>query len=58
MEILIFLTKAKVKVSNYEFVINPQDIVLLDPKERHEIYGPSRLIAIRIPDIEGDKVVC
>jgi quercetin dioxygenase-like cupin family protein len=57
-EILIFLSRTKVKVTNREHVVEYQDVLILEPGERHEIYGPSKLIAIKIPDIEGDKVVC
>jgi len=57
-EILIFLCQGEVKVNGDILNLNPGDIVLLSPREKHEIYGPSRLIAIKIPNLEGDKVIC
>jgi quercetin dioxygenase-like cupin family protein len=60
LEFLVFLTKGTVSDGVRKVEVGPNDIVYLDPGEKHEISAggeEARLIAIRCPNFPDDKVV-
>ena len=58
-EVLLFLTKAKVRVDSEVHSFNPGDIMILPPDSPHEIFAEEeevKLIAVKLPNIVDDKV--
>ncbi len=60
-EVILFLTKAKMRVEKEIYDFEAGDIVILKPKDRHEFIAQDnevRLIAVKLPNIIDDKVEC
>lgn len=60
-EIILFLTKAKMRAEKDIYIFETGDIVILNPKDRHEFIAEDnevRLIAVKLPNIVDDKVEC
>ena len=60
-EIIIFLTKAKVRVEQEIYDFESGDIIILKPGDKHEFIAEEnevKLIAIKLPNIVDDKVKC
>lgn len=60
-EIIMFLTKAKMRVEEKVYDFEPKDIVILKPGDKHEFVAEEcelKLIAIKLPNIVDDKVKC
>ena len=60
-EIILFLTKTKMRVEKDIYDFEPGDIVILKPKDKHEFIAQEnevKLIAVKLPNITDDKVEC
>jgi len=60
-EFIYFLTKGKMRIDNKYYKLDPGDIVILHPGDKHEFIADEdevRIIAIKLPNIINDKVVC
>jgi len=60
-ELILFLTKAKMRVEKQIYDFGPGDMVILKPGDKHEFVAQDneiKLIAIKLPNIVDDKVKC
>lgn len=60
-EIIYFITKGKMRVESKFYDFEPGDLVILRPGDKHEFVADEnevKLIAVRLPNIVDDKVVC
>ena len=60
-EIIIFLTKAKMRVEKEIYNFESGDIVILKPLDKHEFIAEDnevKIIAVKLPNITNDKVEC
>ncbi len=60
-EIIMFLTKAKMKVEKDIYNFEPGDMAILKPGDKHEFIAEEneiKLIAVKLPNIVEDKVEC
>lgn len=60
-EIILFLTKTKMRVEKEIYNFEPGDIVIFKPRDKHEFIAEEneiKLIAVKLPNIIDDKVEC
>jgi len=58
-EIIMFLTKARMRVDKQVYDFEPGDLVILKPGDKHEFVAKEcelKLIAVKLPNIVKDKV--